>query len=1016
MIEFHTLGKIDLDGVGDEDTRAVLRAPKRLGFLSYLALAGRGRHVRRDTLVTLLWPDRDASRARHALRNTLYELRQALGGEVVHGRGKQELAVDPNHLRCDAVAFREALAAGRREAALDLYGGDLLPGLHVGGAAPAFEQWLTEERRELRHEARRAATELSHAAEEDGRTSDAARWERRSLGLDPFDEGTLRRLMRLLARSGNRAAALRAYEDFADRLERRLGLEPDTETRELHREIGAAGAGTPGGDRALRATSGGSGAPAERLGSRVHVRGERDAESGRAQGSTPVGDEPPASAESSGEVRRPAWRNRGVVVAAVLFVAAAVWGIGTPPWSVNTAGDEAAGSAVASLSGERLAVFPFRVRGDAELRSVVGGLAGLLATGLDGAGGLRTVDPRALASRAEEMPDPLDTEAASEVAESLDAGLYVVGEAFASGAATRITAALYRPGSSTPISRSVVEGPRERVLRLIDDLAARLLTSAYPEVRLRLVRQAGRTTGSLEALKAYLTGEQEFRSGRFPAASEAYQRAVALDTAFALAHHRLSVTSEWLGNRELARVEAESAVRHSDRLAERDRRLLEAHLTSLQGDAEEAERQYRTLLAIWPHDLEAWYQLGEILFHYGPAVGRSISEARGAFGRVRSLHPTHVPSLVHLARIAATEARVDELGELADRVESLVPESHHAWEMRALTAFLAERPSRRAEVVEGLRNADGESVRRAVWSVAVFAGELDAARRLAALMTDSERSPEIRALGGTWEAQLELARGRWRAALGRLAEVTREGTRPQVILPRTLVASLGILPLPDSVLRGERRRLRQQVAEGRPEGGRASTDGLDGPAPVGAGFERFGLALLCSRVGDFEAALSGADELESRRRDDAGSPLAGRFGRIVRAHVAWRRGDAERALELLGSGTVDTRSAYMYGTEFVQPFERYLRARVLTDLGRTEEALRWFDSFADQHVSHLVYLAPSHMHRARLLEGVRRPVQAAGHYRNFLELWERPDPELRPLRRAAELRLEELEDASSSDG
>ncbi|MGH7539511.1 MAG: AfsR/SARP family transcriptional regulator, partial [Gemmatimonadota bacterium] len=139
VIEFHTLGKIDLAGVEEDAVEAVLRGPKRLGLLAYLALARPGEHVRRDTLLALLWPEHDATRARHALRNTLYSLRRALGREVLRGRGKQDLAVSRKQLWCDAVAFREALAEGRREDALLLYRGELLPGMYVDGAGVAFE-------------------------------------------------------------------------------------------------------------------------------------------------------------------------------------------------------------------------------------------------------------------------------------------------------------------------------------------------------------------------------------------------------------------------------------------------------------------------------------------------------------------------------------------------------------------------------------------------------------------------------------------------------------------------------------------------------------------------------------------------------------------------------------------------------------------------------------------------------------------------------------------------------------
>jgi tetratricopeptide (TPR) repeat protein len=691
-------------------------------------------------------------------------------------------------------------------------------------------------------------------------------------------------------------------------------------------------------------------------------------------------------------------------------------------WLATDGGGAAggAGATAAAGTGERVAVFPFRVRGGAGSGYLAGALGTLLSAGLDGAGDLQAVDPRALGAVAEETegsPGPGD---ASDAARDLGADLYVMGDAVAASERVHLTAGLYRPGSSPPVARASVEGRRDELFRLVDRLAAELLSDRYPEEEVPLARRAARTTGSLPALQAYLEGEERFRAGRFAAAVAAYRRAVEADPEFALAHHRLSVTAEWVGDGDLAARSAERAVEHASRLPPRERRLLSAHRTSLRGDAAEAERRYREILATYPSDLEAWYQLGEILFHYGPAVGRSIGEARRAFGEVAELSPDHVPSLVHLARIAAAEGRAADVSRLAGRVLELVPGSAQAWEMRALAAVAGGERGDLGELVAGLEDAGDRSVRLATWTVAVFGEDLTAAARTAELLTAPWRSPEARRLGREWRAELAVARGRWSEAgvepAGGIPAGADDPVSPFHAYRGAFLASLPFAGAPDSIVATLRERLAAPDGADPRTSLRRADEGPTELARLLPRLRRFALAQLAAREGDHDRALAHADELESPPEAPGGLPLAERLGRIVRARVAWQRGDPARALELLGEEQVETRSSLMFGRDYVQPFERYLRGRILEAAGRPGDALPWYGSFRHQHVHHLVYLAPSQLRRAEILEAAEKPVEAAGHYRAFLELWDDPDPELAPTRRAAERRLERLASVAGGSG
>jgi DNA-binding SARP family transcriptional activator/TolB-like protein len=205
------------------------------------------------TLFFLFLTDVDQERARRALRQSLYHLRQAMGDGVIVGRGDDEVGLAQDLFWSDIAAFDAALERGELEEALDLYQGDFLQGFFVSDA-PEFEQWLDQRRTELRAAAAKAAWTLAQQALDQRNPAGAAYWGRRAVSLAPLDERLLRRLIKLLDRVGDRAGAVREYELFARRLDDALELEPSPETRALVEEVRARSQVPP--DRVTAATAG----------------------------------------------------------------------------------------------------------------------------------------------------------------------------------------------------------------------------------------------------------------------------------------------------------------------------------------------------------------------------------------------------------------------------------------------------------------------------------------------------------------------------------------------------------------------------------------------------------------------------------------------------------------------------------------------------------------------------------------------------------------------------------------
>jgi serine/threonine-protein kinase len=241
--ELRILGHTELSLADNLTGGGVLRQPKRLALLAYLALAASDGFRRRDQIVGLFWPDQDQLHARTQLRKALHGLRATIGADAFPTRGDEEIRLDTKVVWCDAVAFRRHCDAREWTEALSLYRGDLLEGLFPGGVGEEFETWLADQRAELRRLAARAAWESSALADLAGRRDEAITLARRAADLNLDDEEGIRRLIAALDRYGDRAGALRIFADWQSRFQEEFGAEPAPETRRLVRKVRASRTG-----------------------------------------------------------------------------------------------------------------------------------------------------------------------------------------------------------------------------------------------------------------------------------------------------------------------------------------------------------------------------------------------------------------------------------------------------------------------------------------------------------------------------------------------------------------------------------------------------------------------------------------------------------------------------------------------------------------------------------------------------------------------------------------------------
>ena len=414
-------------------------------------------------------------------------------------------------------------------------------------------------------------------------------------------------------------------------------------------------------------------------------------------------------------------------------------------------------------------MLPFEVHGDPGYQFLGEGMVTLLSAKLDGAAVLRPSDGRAVVSLARQEEGATgDPARAADIAEQLGAGTFVLGDVIAVGGRLRLLAVAYRLGNREPVVRAGVEGEPSALFALVDSLAGILLEGLSEGSRTGAARLVAGTS-SLPALKAYLEGEQLFRTGKALAAYDAFGRAVALDSTFALASYWASVAGWWADQSDVIVQQADHALRHADRVGVRDRRLLVAWDTLLHGDTREAERIYRAILGDEPDNVTAWSQLGEVLFHYAPRRGAPLGDSRTAFERVLNYEPGQPSALIHLARIAAVDKDyrlLDSITRHFDRTDSV---GEWRQETHSIQAAVRNDSAGLARAATELADApDGRILNQAIYAWRITL-DPDAPRQLLEPLTSTTRPPEVRAFGYVSLAWLELAAGRLERAREELA-------------------------------------------------------------------------------------------------------------------------------------------------------------------------------------------------------------------------------------------------------
>ena len=666
------------------------------------------------------------------------------------------------------------------------------------------------------------------------------------------------------------------------------------------------------------------------------------------------------------------------------------------------------GPADEELAPDRVAVFPFEVRGAEELDYLGEGMVELLARSLDGAGPLEAVDWSALLVQLREgAPEEgayvdVGPDQGAEVAAGFGAGSFVLGSILRVGEEIHLGARWYSADGERIGRHEVTAEGEDEIQEAIDALSRVViseLTGGEADPRGRL---AAETTSSVDALRAYLEGQAARRAMDLPGAQEAFERAVDADPDFALAHLGLSWAADWEVDLEAKHSAAERAVELAEGLPDRDRDLIEAQYAYAKGRAEEAEALYRRLVEAHPDDVDAWYWLGETLLHFNHTRGRSVVEAREPLERALELDPSNSEPLLHLIELAALEQDLETVDSLtADAADRNLSEEWHL-SFREARAFLFGEGSV-AEPDELRSFGAGTTAFRTLYGL----GRIEEVEELSRLHAAAAQDPAMEAEARASIADFHAAQGKLTGARDELKAVADLDAATHLIHR----ARLAVLPWPPENERQEEERddlverLEAWDADAVPEGFMPLLPALPTVLPP---LRLYLLGLLRAETGDLSAAETLAEELRDMEPPEFFPTLTSDLSRALLAEVALQRGETEKALDHLEAMELQGEPMYLH-TLYSGARERFLRAELLAEAGRFDEALGWYESLPSTlDADARPYLAPAHLGRARALEELGREEEAAEPYEWFVELWEDADEPLQPQVEEARQRLRDL--------
>jgi predicted ATPase/DNA-binding SARP family transcriptional activator len=247
LVKIYSLGTFTIQNQGTPITEQLPRKAQAI----FVYLAANQQAYPRETIAELFWPEQNQERSMGSLRVTLTRLRDVLEPYLFITRqdiqfnsssaywfdaAQLDTELTIGHKELGQNRILSLLTAKRLEKAFSLYTGHFLTDFYMP-ECQEFEAWIAQEREWMRQRILSLMEAVVNAYYDNEKFAFGITVARRLLQLDPFREKAHQMLMRLLALTGDRAAAVNQYEQCRKVLNEELAVEPDPETQAIYEQI-----------------------------------------------------------------------------------------------------------------------------------------------------------------------------------------------------------------------------------------------------------------------------------------------------------------------------------------------------------------------------------------------------------------------------------------------------------------------------------------------------------------------------------------------------------------------------------------------------------------------------------------------------------------------------------------------------------------------------------------------------------------------------------------------------------
>lgn len=214
------------------------------------------------------------------------------------------------------------------------------------------------------------------------------------------------------------------------------------------------------------------------------------------------------------------------------------------------------------------------------------------------------------------------------------------------------------------------------IFNIVDSLSGRVRDHlsqstgrGSPDVSIR-----DKTSVSMEAFRHYLAGADLLNETEYENAIAEFTAAIEIDPEFNQAYYKMAIAQWW--SEDTASDAGKESIRRileQERYStERERAIATGALALMEKRYSEACQHYRELTDRYPDDKEAWYGLGEALYHYST---QAREEALEAFERAIDLDVGFALAYRHVFDLYFDFGRYGQALEKANHLINVKPES-----------------------------------------------------------------------------------------------------------------------------------------------------------------------------------------------------------------------------------------------------------------------------------------------------------------------------------------------------